>query len=271
MEKATSRRILTEVINKESHLDNGAGYGYQLWICPEKETFKFSGGHGQDVVMSRPNDLAISINQAANDGGCRAEDEIISKYLLQPGLLPECLKEDEEGYQALCSYISTLKINDRECNRTPEKFDQWNGIYRVTEGAFHINTELRPIDDMNVYVDFYDHEAVNVKEVSIYYKDQMIELVFDDGTDRTCIHAYLDGKLRPVYSKGAIPIYTRTVSTAFADAQDLVVETKFLQTCFWTKLIFHQNKDGKYTVQVSKERLHEDKPYIYSEAELVKM
>ncbi len=271
MDKATSRRIRTEVINKEAHLDNGAGYGYQLWICPEKETFKFSGGHGQDVIMSRPNDLVISLNQAANDGGSKAENDIISKYLLQPEQLSESLEEDEEGYQALCNYISTLKIKDRECNRTPEKLDQWNGIYRVTEGAFHINTELRPIDDMNVYVDFYDHEDVNVNEVSIYYKNQMIELVFDDGTYQTCINAYLDGKLRPVYSKGAIPIYTRTVSTAFVNGLDLVVETKFLQTCFWTKLIFHNNKDGRYTVQVYKERLHEDKPYIYLEAGLVKI
>ncbi|MSS87938.1 hypothetical protein FYJ45_06280 [Eisenbergiella tayi] len=98
----------------------------------------------------------------------------------------------------------------------------------------------------------------------------MLELVFDDGTYRTCIHAYLDGELRPVYSKGAIPIYTWTVSTAFADAEELVVETKFLQTCFWTKLIFSETKDGKYKVQVYKERLHEDNPYIYLEAELVK-
>jgi CubicO group peptidase (beta-lactamase class C family) len=271
MDNATSRRIRTEVINKEAHLDNGAGYGYQLWICPEKDTFKFSGGHGQDVIMSRPYDLVISINQAANDGESKAEDAIISKYLLQPELLPEGLKEDEEGYQALSNYISTLKINDRECNCTPDKMDLWNGIYLVTEGAFHINTELRPMDDTNVYIDFYDHEDVNVKEVSIYYKNQMMELVFDDGTYRTCIHAYLDGKLRPVYSKGAIPIYTRTVSTAFVNGQDLVVETKFLQTCFWTKLIFHHNEDGKYTIQVYKERLHEDNPYIYLEAGLEKM
>ena len=52
--------------------------------------------------------------------------------------------------------------------------------------------------------------------------------------------------------------------------EELVVETKFLQTCFWTKLIFSETKDGKYKVQVYKERLHEDNPYIYLEAELVK-
>ena len=83
-------------------------------------------------------------------------------------------------------------------------------------------------------------------------------------------YTHLDVYKRQVYSKGAIPIYTWTVSTAFADAEELVVETKFLQTCFWTKLIFSETKDGKYKVQVYKERLHEDNPYIYLEAELVK-
>lgn len=268
--KATTRRIHTEVINKESHLDNGAGYGYQLWICPEKDTFQFSGGHGQDVIMSRMNDLTISVNQSANDGGSHAENEIISKYLLRPALPSGAFAEDEEGYRLLCNYISTLKVKKRKSKRIPEDLNRWNGIYRVSSGAFHINTELRPVDDNNVYTDFYDHEDVNVKEVSIYYKNNMLELVFDDGTYRTRIHAYLDGELRPVYSKGAIPIYTWTVSTAFADAEELVVETKFLQTCFWTKLIFSQTKDGKYRVQVYKERLHEDNPYIYLEAELVK-
>ena len=37
------------------------------------------------------------------------------------------------------------------------------------------------MDDNNVYTDFYDHEDVNVKEVSIYYKNNMLELVLMMG------------------------------------------------------------------------------------------
>lgn len=270
MQRATTRRIRTDVINREAHLDDGAGYGYQLWICPEKDTFQFSGGHGQDVVMSRPNDLVISINQAAGDRASRAVNESISKYLLKKDFSAGPVPEDEEGNRALCRYLDSLQIADREKCNMQENMDQWNGIYRVVKGAFHINTELRPIDDVNVYTDFYDHEHVDIKEVSIYDKGQMMELVFDDGTDRTRIMAYLDGKLRPVYSKGAIPIYTQTVSAARMTGRDLIVETKFLQTCFWTKLVFHHVKECKYTVCVTKERLHEDKPYIFMEAELEK-
>lgn len=270
MQNATTRRIRTDVINEESHLDNGAGYGYQLWICPEPETFKFSGGHGQDVVMCRRNDLVVSINQAANDGGSSAVNEILSKYLLTPELAKKPLTDDEEGYKALCDYISRLKIKDRSKRDIPNNIDRWNGIYRVVNGEFHINTELRPITNDNVYTDFYDHEDVNVKEVSIYHRDGMLELVFDDGTYRTRIEASLDGKLKPAYSKGAIPIYTQTVSTAYAEDEILVVETKFLQTCFWTRLVFKQKKEN-IIVQITKERLHEENPYLYFDAEMVRI
>lgn len=271
MERATSRRICTTEINRESHLDDGAGYGYQLWICPETDTFKFSGGHGQDVLMSRPNDLVISINQSANDGASRAENEIISKYLLKENLPDGPLKEDPAGYEELCKYLAERKISDRRSQKKKEELDQWEGIYRITKGSIHINTELRPLEDNNVYTDFYDHEDVNIKEISVCRKGEYLELVFDDGTDRTRICASLDGKLRPVYSKGAIPIYTQTISAAYTENEKLVVETKFLQTCFWTKLEFAHTDGDFYRVFVTKERLHEDNPYIKLNAELHKI
>lgn len=270
MAKATTRRICTDVINKEAHLDDGAGYGYQLWICPEPDTFKFAGGHGQDVVMNRTNALAISVNQAADDAASRAENAILSRYFLNTAL-PEELPEDEEGYQELCRYIRTRKIADRKSCPGTETLDSWNGIYRITEGAFHINTELRPSCDNNVYTDFYDHEDVEVKEVSICKKEDALELVFDDGTDRTRLLARLDGTLAPVCSKGAIPIYRQTVSTAYKEGDGLVVETKFLQTCFWTRLVFLPGKGKSVGIRVWKERLHEEEPYLYTEARAEKI
>lgn len=272
MQRATTRRIRTDQINRESHLDSREGYGYQLWICPEKDTFKFSGGHGQDVLMSRPNDLVIAINQSANDRNSKAENEIISRYLLREKLPENPLPEDEEGERMLRQYLLSREIRGRRKNTAdPEVLGLWNGIYRVIHGAFHINTELRPIDDENVYTDFYDHEDVNVKEVSISGGEQMLEIIFDDGFCRSRIEAYLDGKLRPVYTRGALPVYTQTVSTAHMEGEDLVVETKFLQTCFWTKLTFHRDELGNIHVCVLKERLHEEYPYIITTAEMKKI
>lgn len=272
MQRATTRRIRTDQINRESHLDSREGYGYQLWICPEKDTFKFSGGHGQDVLMSRPNDLVIAINQSANDRNSKAENEIISRYLLREKLPENPLPEDEEGERMLRQYLLSREIRGRRMNTAdPEVLGLWNGIYRVIHGAFHINTELRPIDDENVYTDFYDHEDVNVKEVSISGGEQMLEIIFDDGFCRSRIEAYLDGKLRPVYTRGALPVYTQTVSTAHMEGEELVVETKFLQTCFWTKLTFHRDELGNIHVCVLKERLHEEYPYIITTAEMKKI
>lgn len=269
--KATTRRTCTDAINRESHLDDGAGYGYQLWICPEPEAFKFSGGHGQDVVMSRLNDLTISLNQSADDKGTSKVNEIISKYLLGRKLGEEALPEDREGYEELKSYLATRELPSGRKNESYDELESWNGIYAVKEGSIHINTELRPFDDINVYTDFYDHKDVDVKEISIYYRGgNTLELIFDDGTYRARIEASLDGVLRPVPTTGAIPIYKSTVSFAYAENGSLVVETKFLQTCFWTKLIF-KHEGGVTRVEVYKERLHEDQPYIHSGAVLKKI
>ena len=110
MQRATTRRIRTDQVNRESHLDSREGYGYQLWICPEKDTFKFSGGHGQDVLMSRSNDLVIAINQSANDQNSEAENEIISRYLLREKLPDGPLPEDEEGQRMLRQYLLSREI-----------------------------------------------------------------------------------------------------------------------------------------------------------------
>ncbi len=271
MKRATTRRIRTDVVNPEAHLEDGSGYGYQLWICPEPETFKFSGGHGQDVVMSRRNHVAVSINQAADDGGSRAEDAILSRYLFAEQLPEGPLPDDEEGYQELCAYLAGRKVKNRTSREVPEDIRKYNGIYAVTGAEFHVNTELRPLTDSNVYTDFYDHEDVAVKTVSICYKDGVLELILDDGTYRTRLEASLDGELRPVYSKGAIPIYTQTVSCAYAEGETLVVETKFLQTCFWTRLVFHREVDGRILIEGTKERLHEADPYISFMSEMKRL
>ena len=258
---ATTRRIRTDVINKESHLDDGAGYGYQLWIRSEKDAFMFSGGHGQDVVLSRQNDMAISINQAANDGASRAENEILSKYLLTDPIEAESLPEDEEGYKELLAYMNSRRISNRKASESND-FSKWEGIYDVLEGDLHINTELRPLDDSNVYTDFYDHDEVSSKQISIAQKDGELEVIFDDWTYRARILATEDGSIKPVYTRGAIPIYTTTISSAYIDGDDLVIESKFLQTCFWSILRLTREPDGLITFSLLKERLHEDNPYI---------
>lgn len=268
VERATTRRIRTEEINAESHTDRGAGYGYQLWICPEPETFKFAGGHGQDTVMCRRNDLVIATHAAATDLTGKASEEILSRYLLAPKLADTPLPEDPGAWEELKRYLATRRIPARRACSDAADLRQWSGIYRVVKGAFHINTELRPMDDTNVYTDFYDHDDVNVREMSLDVHEDCIDVVLDDGTIRTVLRAWLDGQLRPCESHGAIPAYRHTVSVAYGGSDgSLVIETKFLATCFWTYLTLTPAQEG-CRVLVAKERLHESEPFFYEEAEM---
>lgn len=271
MERATTRRIRTEEINKASHTDSGAGYGYQLWICPEEGTFKFSGGHGQDTIMCRPNDLVISFLGGMNDGMYKRTTEIVSRYLLSQKLSDMPLPEDPDNFRELKAYLDSRQLADRKTGSLPVHAEEWSGLYRVTEGEFHVGTELRPLDDHNVYTDFYDHEDVNARFLSLDVKDKYIDIVLDDGTIRTVLRAWLDGKLRPVATCGPIPIYRQTVSTAHMEQDGtMVIETKFLQTAFWTIIRLRRTPQG-LEAEVLKERLHEDNPYIHQAAKLQKI
>lgn len=64
-------------------IDNGQdGYGYQLWIYRTPDTFRFSGGHGQDCFMSRPHDMVLAINQAASEPHDMDQNfDILDQYL----------------------------------------------------------------------------------------------------------------------------------------------------------------------------------------------
>lgn len=248
-------------------MDNGSdGYGYQLWMHALPGVFRFCGGHGQDCVMSRPLDLAYAIHQAASEQhDTEAASAIFTQYLLEKPL-PDSLPEDPQGYAELMAYISNLRLPDNNSQPVRGFAKGWDGLYNVTDGSFHIHPELRPFGDNNVYRDFYNVADEYVKTVSLTLQDEYVEILLN-GT--TCLHARLDGKLAPHRTQSAMPAYTMECSTAVFEHNELIVDTWFYQTCFKTRLWFTRD-GGKMHVRVRKERLHDNVPYIWYDADLIK-
>lgn len=251
----------------KKQIDNGSdGYGYQLWMHALPGVFRFCGGHGQDCVMSRPQDLAYAIHQAASEPhDTEAVNAIFNQYLLKTPL-PDSLPEDPQGYAELLAYATQLRLPDNNSQPVRSFANGWDGLYNLHGGRFHVHPELRPFGDQNVYRDFYNTEDEYVKTVSIALHEDSVECILNRNT---CLKARLDGKLIPHRTPCAMPAYTWECSTAVFEHNELIIDTWFYQTCFKTRMWL--KRDGAILrVIVRKERLHDDVPYIWYEAEFLK-
>lgn len=264
-ERVIDEQWIADATRKQ--IDNGAdGYGYQLWLHPLPGVFRFCGGHGQDCVMSRALDVAYSIQQAASEPhDTDAVNRITTQWLLNR-TLPNHLPEDPESNAALQQYIANLKLPGNPSEPVHAFTDGWEGVYNVADGRFHINPELRPFGDNNVYRDFYDTGDEYVRQVSIRLRTDWVEIILDGKTE---LHARLDGALVPHRTYCALPSYPWEVSGAVFDQDQLIVDTWFYQTCFKTRLWFTREADG-LRLRVRKQRLHDDIPYLWYDVTLKK-
>ncbi|HPF88540.1 MAG TPA: serine hydrolase [Candidatus Limiplasma sp.] len=246
---ATSKQIDNET----------GGYGYQLWMHRQPGVFKFCGGHGQDSVMSRPLDLAFSIQQAGSEPhDTAAYDAVLSKYLLFK-TLPDTLPEDPQAYEKLREYAASRRLPDGASAAAHGFAKGWDGQYNITNGRFHVYPELIPFGDNNVYRDFYDLEDEYTKSLQIALQDEWVEITLDG---RTTLRARLDGKRIPHETYCLMPNYPYECSTAVFEKDQLIVDTWFYQTCFKTRMWFTREGDT-LRLTVRKERLHDDEPYIW--------
>lgn len=251
----------------QKQIDNQLhGYGYQLWMNAVEGSFKFSGGHGQDCLVSRPQDMVVSIHQAASEPhDTDAVTDILNEYLLSE-TLPDQLPEDDAGLAELTAHMSSRRIGSCACRPIRSFAKGWQGRYNVVEGNFHLHPELRLFGNVNVNADFYTIPDPDVRTIDIRRVEEGFELVFNDSLT---IRARLDGQWIPQYAPSAMPAYDQSCACAEVDADELIIYHWFYQTCFKTRIVF-KREGGVIRAQIRKERLHDDWPYIESSAVLAK-
>ena len=242
-----------------SQADNGAsGYGYQLWINSVPGTYRFSGGHGQDCLMSPDRDMVVAIHQAGSEPhDTDAVTAIVNRMLLE-NPLPETLPPDSEGVQALAEHMRTRKVAPAGSRAIHSFANGWEGRYNTVEGRFHLQPELRPAGEINVNADFYTDSNPDVRTMVIERAEEGFCLTLNDSLR---IQARLDGEWRPHMAQSAMPAYDQSCAVARADENELIVEQWFYQTCFKTRL--RMTRDGDLLhIEARKERLHDDWPYF---------
>lgn len=245
-----------------THPDYCSGYGYQIWMGRKPGSYRFDGGHGQLSVMDTEHDLTIAIHQAGSmpsgtDGVLDIVNEFISGDFFADGAIPE----NPEALASLRACEASRAMPLPEARPVPASFADWNGLYKVTEGAFHVNTELRPFDTMNVYLEHYNTDEPDVKTISIDFKSpEVCELVFDH---KYPFQVMMNGTFKPVHTESAIPAYYLSIANGyFEDENTLVLTMQFYQTCFRSFLRITKNGD-ELNIDVKKTTLHEAMPYIY--------
>jgi len=239
------------------------GYGYQLWFCTPKDVYRFDGGHGQYTIVSPGHKIVIANHQSGMMPSATAGVlRYISEFLNEMDNCPEePYPENSEETAKLKAFLSGRCLKPGTTTTLPENPAKFDGIYRITEGDFHIYLETRPNDRDNFDRVFYSISDENARTISIQYKDpQHLEIVFNHFT---VLDVRLDGAVVPVYSKGAVETYDLTCSTGYFDGDDtLVVHTRWIQTATQTTMIFRLYPN-ELIIDVMKNTLHETSPEIH--------
>lgn len=256
---ATSRQSDNSICN--THADSVCGYGYQIWLCRKPGAFRFDGGHGQLAVMDPENDLVIAINQAGSmPAGTDAVLDVVHEFMTS-GVFTGPLPENAQALASLRACEKACALPLPEARPLPANYTGWNGLWKVTEGAFHVNTELRPFDTANVYSEHYVNQDADVKTISIEFKSpEVCELVLDH---KYVFHVMLDGSVKLVHTGSEIPeYYLSTANAYFEDENTLMLSIRYIQTCFTSYLRIVKTGD-MLDISVKKTTLHENAPFIH--------
>ena len=249
--------------NNGTHPDGISGYGYQMWMCRKPGAYRFDGGQGQLSVMDPEHDMVIAIHQAGSmPSNTDAVLDIVNDFMTSGVFADAALPEDHAALKDLRVHESTRALPAPECRPIPASYAEWNGIWKVTEGSFHVNPELRPFDTVNVYQEFYQHADADIKTMSLYFKTpECLEFVVNG---KFPFRVNMDGTVTIEHTGSEIPEYYLSVSNGwFEDENTLVLKIRYIQTCFTSFLTLRREGDT-IRADLRKTELHDAMPWIYS-------
>ena len=262
--EATRKQSDNSICN--THPDSCSGYGYQMWMCRKPGAYRFDGGHGQLAVMDSENDMVIAIHQGASMPACAdGVLDILNEFMTSGVFSGAALAENAAATAKLRAFERSRALPQPESRPVPENYADWNGLWKVTKGAFHLNPELRPFDTLNFYLEHYVDQEPDVKTMSIEFKSpELCELVMDH---KFAFQVAMDGAVRLVHSGSEIPeYYLSCASGYFEDENTLLLTIRYIQTCFISYLRLHRNGE-RMEIELRKTTLHEAKPFICDTAE----
>lgn len=244
--------------------DSRCGYGYQLWKCIYPGAWRFDGGQGQFCIMVPEKKLVVAINEGGVEPhGPGRTLKMVYEYLFDE-MKEEPVEPDEEAYDALCAYISSLRVEKTPPNGHWPKQDRFSGNYRVTEGNATPWIGVSP-NGFNFFESFYDQTKKKEMTDFSLCVDQEKAIFSVDGY--AAFQAWFDGEIRVHLTDSVLPQLNRTYSTArYLDDDTLEITIHWISGWFVTIMTFRRNQDDSYTVLASKNILNEQRPFFTDEA-----
>lgn len=195
VELATTKRIETkDRPDYDPKLQNGnCGYGYQIWMCDEPETYRADGAFGQFVIVNKPLHLLVAIQESAVDiDGPEMTLEAVMHFIralqgedvCNPGkITAEMLRER----------IKSLAISDTSviCEEgRAEKFSGRYGgrVYRKESGLLDLECNILPL------VAGYP-ETAGVEWFSFSVEGGMVKIDFSQNGVKETLSAATEGSM----------------------------------------------------------------------------
>jgi len=217
--------------------DNLSGYGYQIWMCKPKDSYRADGALGQFTIVLPNEDMIIAITESA----CtykEVQNTLDVTWEMLDEISKEPIAEDEEAYAKLKDRLKRLSLPAVDYAPSSEIIKEINGVeYTIKEGKLTFGYEL-------AYILSGIKPAPDITKFSFNFSsDGCLFKYMQDGKEKQ-IDIATDGTRRynRIYEKD-IPTSIALASGAFKDENTFELTVRWLETCFENKRSFRF--DGK--------------------------
>lgn len=213
-------------------MDNFVGYGYQIWMCRPKDSYRADGAMGQFTIVLPEKDMIVSITETATNpkdvqGTLDAVWKMVDK-------IPDdkTLPEDEKESAKLSNRLSRLSLPSPLCNPKSSVIPKVNGKkYEIKEGTLNFTNDISFI--------LSGLKAENVSEFSFEFESDKCILNYKQNGKDAKLEVGLDGSRRLNYvDLEDIPISMLLASGAFTNENTFELTLRWIETCFENKRYF---------------------------------
>lgn len=224
-------------------IDNLSGYGYQIWMCQPKDSYRADGALGQFTIVLPEKDMIVAITESAHDYKevQKTLDSVWQMLDEIPG--DKTLAEDKEASTKLANRLKSLALPSPVCAPLSDKIEKVNGVeYKVDEGRLAFEYELQ-------YILSGIKPAPGISEFSFNFEADECTFVYTQDGAKNQLEVAMDGTRRfnRVFEEG-VPTTQALASGAWVSEDTFELTVRFAETCFENKRSF-TFKDNKVEIK----------------------
>ena len=244
--KWDGRQVLPEAFVQEAmtvQVENGgqgsvegsAGYGYQMWKCSRRNVWRMDGAMGQYALICPDEDMVIVFTERLNEAVADAADQVLAKFwkFLDTGLERA---DDGQAEECLKKRLSALSLPAYGCQPFGKR-EAFAGSFGAVQGEFHLDQIFGGILSR-----CFPPEPI--REFCVRFTEDELILEYKTGRGTQRLTAGMDGVSR--FNRLTTPHFPvdKVCAGAFFDENRLILELRWIETCYFARVIFETTPDG---------------------------